>query len=83
MSVIAVNKFTLALEHDPGKIEAYRADPEAVLDQYRLSSQERDEIRRLDARALLARGINPIVIRNLLVILGIPHGEMYRHDQHS
>lgn len=81
MSVLAINKFTLALEHDPAVMDSYRADPEATLDRYRLSDEERDEIRRLDASALLARGVNPIVIRNLLVILGIPHSEMYRLPQ--
>ncbi|SDY78830.1 hypothetical protein [Herbiconiux ginsengi] len=81
MSVIAVNKFTLDLEHKPGVLEAYRADPAAVLDGYRLSDAERDAIARLDADWFLTAGVNPIVIRNLLVILGIPHNQMYTHDQ--
>ena len=80
MSVLAINKFTLALEHEGGLIEDYRAHPDEVLGRYRLTEAERDEIRRLDAQALLDRGVNPIVIRNLLVILGIKHGEMYCHD---
>jgi hypothetical protein len=79
MSILAVNKFTLALEHEGGLIEDYRAHPDEVLGRYRLTQGEREEIRRLDAQALLDRGVNPIVIRNLLVILGIKHGEMYRH----
>jgi hypothetical protein len=83
MSVIGVNKLTLALEHEPALLDAYRSDPDATLDKYRLSSDERDAIRRLDADNLLQRGVNPIVIRNLLVLLGIPHGEMYTHGEAS
>lgn len=81
MSVLGVNKFTLDLEHRPGLLDAYRADPAAVLDGYRLSEQERAAIQRLDADYFLASGVNPIVIRNLLVILGIPHKDMYTHDK--
>lgn len=79
MSVLAINQFTRDLEHEPTTIDAYRADPSAVLAGYRLTDDERIAILALDAAELLDRGVNPIVIRNLLVILGIKHGEMYTH----
>ena len=81
MSILGINKFTLDLEHAAGVLDAYRTNPATVLDGYRLSPEERAAIERLDADYFLAAGVNPIVIRNLLVILGIPHKEMYTHDR--
>ena len=81
MSILAVNKFTLDLEHAAGTLDAYRVDPTGVLDRYRLTAEERSAIERLDADFFLEEGVNPIVIRNLLVILGIPHKAMYTHLQ--
>lgn len=83
MSVLGVNNFTLALEHEPGVLEEYRTAPSEVLSRYRLSDLERESIATLDAGALLEHGVNPIVIRNLLVILGVPHGKMYTHGEAS
>jgi hypothetical protein len=81
MSILAVNRIALDLEHRMGLIDEYRSDPQSVLDRYRLSSEEREAVVRLDAQYLLDAGVNPIVIRNLLVILGIPHSDMYTHDR--
>jgi len=80
MSILAVNKFTVDLEHSQGLIDEYRADAAAVLARYKLTDDEKAAIGRLDADYFLTAGVNPIVIRNLLVILGIPHKAMYTHD---
>lgn len=81
MSVLGLNKFTLDLEHTAGVLDDYRSEPDSVLARYRLSEEEKEGIRNLDADYLLTTGVNPIVLRNLLVILGVPHKEMYTHNK--
>jgi hypothetical protein len=55
--------------------------PRTVLADYPLTEAEQDAIVRLRAEPLLAGGVNPVVLRNLFVILGVTHGEMYTSVQ--
>ena len=78
MSTLAVNRLARELERDPVVIERLAADRDAVLGSYDLSVDERAAIDGLDAAALLTSGVNPVVIRNLFVLLGVSHRDLYR-----
>ena len=77
MSVLGLTKLAWDLEHETGLLERYRRDPDPVLDAYQLTEAERAAVRALDPHPLLAVGLNPVVLRNLFVILGVAHGEIY------
>lgn len=82
MSAFAVTRLAWDLEHVAGLRERYDSDPESVLAEYDLSDEERAAIRAKDARTLLDAGVNPIALRNLMVLLGAPGAQMYvrSHD---
>lgn len=77
MSILGLTKLTWDLEHQPGLLDRYRQDSESVLSGYQLTDAERAAVRELNAHALLDVGLNPVVLRNLFVTLGVPHGQMY------
>ncbi|WP_141585237.1 hypothetical protein [Actinomadura sp. WMMA1423] len=77
MSVVALNRLARELEHSPGLLARYRESPETVLDGYRLSGPERRAVTEKDASWLLAAGMNPVALRNLMVVLGVAHQDMY------
>ena len=81
MSVFGLTKLSRALEHRDGLVERFRAAPVEVMAEFDLSAQESDWVLDLDTRALLDLGMNPVALRNLLVLLGVPHGQMYTHQQ--
>jgi hypothetical protein len=80
MSILGIHQFTRDIERDASTRTAYLADPAATLSRYRLDDGEKQSIRALDAADLLQRGVNAIVIRNMLVTLGITHQDMYTHQ---
>lgn len=77
MSLLNLNKLAWDLEHEDGLLDAYRRDPEAVLETYRLGPRHKSAVAERDAATLLADGLNPVVLRNLLVLLGVPHAKLY------
>lgn len=77
MSAYHLTKLAWDLEHADGLLARFQQDPDAVLDRYRLTDAERQAIADRDARWLLTTGINPVALRNLMVLLGVPHGRMY------
>lgn len=77
MSHLQLTKLAWDLEHEDGLLDAYNGDPEAVLDRYRLDPRLRRAVLDRDAATLLADGLNPVVLRNLLVMLGVPHAKLY------
>ncbi|WP_216915621.1 hypothetical protein [Nocardia noduli] len=81
MSVLGLTKLAWDLEHVEGLLDSYRTDPRQVLADYDLAPHERTAVAELDAHLLLAQGMNPVALRNLLVLLGIPHGQLYTHRQ--
>lgn len=80
MSVLGLTKLAWDLEHEAGLVDQYSNEPAAVLNRYQLTEQQRQWVLDLDASALLGEGMNPVSLRNLLVQLGVPHGEMYGHQ---
>ncbi|WP_129667077.1 hypothetical protein [Phytoactinopolyspora endophytica] len=81
MNHLMLTKLAWALEHEDGLLDAYRHDPGAVLDRFKLSARHRQAVLDHDAETLLADGLNPVVLRNLLVMLGVPHAELYQRDR--
>ncbi|MCR1782701.1 hypothetical protein KVF89_09170 [Nocardioides carbamazepini] len=81
MSVLGLTKLARALEHEDGLLERFRSEPGAVMDRFVLDDAERASVLALDANDLRERGMNPVALRNLLVLLGVPHGQMYVHTQ--
>lgn len=83
MNLLALTKLAWDLEHVPGLLDRYRDEPATVLDGYRLDDAARRAVLDRDAHALLAGGLNPVALRNLLVLLGVRHADLYRSDHRS
>ncbi|GAA3935995.1 hypothetical protein GCM10023085_16810 [Actinomadura viridis] len=81
MSIVGLNRLARDLEHVPGLLGRFEADPRTVLSAYPLTTGEREAVTGRDSGRLLAHGMNPVALRNLMVVLGVPHGAMYAaHD---
>lgn len=77
MSVVGLNRLARELEHAPGLLARYLESPDAVLDGYPLTGPERRAVADKDAAWLLGAGMNPVALRNLMVVLGVAHQDMY------
>jgi hypothetical protein len=77
VSIVGLNRLARDLEHTPGLLGDFRSAPDAVLARYPLTAEERQAVTGRDAAWLLAHGMNPVALRNLMVVLGVPHGDMY------
>ncbi|MDX6740575.1 hypothetical protein [Actinocorallia sp. A-T 12471] len=77
MSVVGLNRLARDLEHTPDLLAAYTAAPEDVLTDYPLTADEGAAVLQRDATWLLGHGMNPVALRNLMVVLGVGHHEMY------
>lgn len=77
MSIVGLNRLARELEHTPGLLERWREAPQSVLRAYALSEDERRAVCNKDATWLLAHGMNPVALRNLMVVLGVAHDAMY------
>ena len=82
MSAYGVTKLAWDLEHCVGLMAEFDADHVGVLDRYALTGRERDAVLARDATALLAAGVNPVALRNLMVLIGAAGAQMYTqaHD---
>lgn len=81
MSVLGVSRLARDLEQVSGALARFEADPDGVLTGYPLEESERAAILSLDATSLLEAGVNPIVIRNLFVVRGVKHADLYQVDR--
>ncbi|MEU5879984.1 hypothetical protein [Spirillospora sp. NPDC047279] len=77
MSIVGLNRLARELEHSPGLLADFKAAPEPVLARYPLSPEERRAVTGRKAEWLLAHGMNPVALRNLMVVLGVAHRDMY------
>jgi hypothetical protein len=77
MSVVGVTALARDLEHVPGLLDRWATERDRIIAGYPISAAEADAIRRNDAAWLLAAGMNPVALRNLFVIQGIAHKDMY------
>jgi hypothetical protein len=77
MSVYGITRLAWDLEHVDGVLARFHDDPRAVLAEYALTEAERAAIEARQAERLLTGGVNPVVLRNLFVVLGVAHSDMY------
>ncbi|GII95246.1 hypothetical protein [Sinosporangium siamense] len=77
MSIVGLNHLARDLEHAAGLRERFDGAPDEVLAAYTLTADECDAVRQRDAAWLLAAGMNPVALRNLMVSLGVAHDAMY------
>jgi hypothetical protein len=80
VTVLGLTKLVRDLERTEGFRERLEQDPETVLSEYAISPDERNAVLRLDAAALVELGLNPLVMRNLLFLVGVPNAELYTHS---
>jgi hypothetical protein len=62
MSVYAVERFLWDLCNVPDRFALYRADPEKMISDYRLSEAEKRMLSGLKVRALMDYQVNPMLI---------------------
>lgn len=79
MSTVGVHRLVRDLERRQGAVERLRQGPTAVLAEYPLTEAERDAVLELDAAALVDLGVNPLVMRTLLVLCGVGNPDIYTH----
>jgi hypothetical protein len=82
MSTVGVHRLVRDLERCPGAVDRLLQSPGKVMDEYPLTEAESAAILDLDAAALVELGVNPLVMRTLLVLCGVGNPEIYSH-QHS
>lgn len=81
MSLVALGQLTRDVCRRPDAKQLLLEDPTALLDRYRLTDDEREAVLDLDAQALVDLGLNPVVMRNLLVSAGVGNAEIYTHSR--
>ncbi|TJY66157.1 hypothetical protein E4J89_17410 [Arthrobacter sp. CAU 1506] len=79
MSVVGVHRLVRDLERRDGLVDRLLEQPAAVLETYPLSDDEREAVLNLDAAALVDLGVNPLVMRTLLVLAGVANPDIYSH----
>lgn len=80
MSLVHLSRLIREVEHGDGVLDRLREDPEAVLAEYDLTSEEADAVLDLDAQRLVDLGVNPLLMRTLLVLNGVGNPDLYSHS---
>lgn len=80
MSLVQLSRLIRDVEHREGVLEELRDDPAMVLNRYDLSHAERAAVLDLDAQRLVDLGVNPLLMRTLLVLNGVGNPEIYGHS---
>lgn len=78
MTVVGITALARDLEHVDGLLDRWATERDEIIAGYPISAAEADAIRRNDAAWLLGAGVNPVALRNLFVIQGVAHKDMYR-----
>lgn len=80
MSLVQLSRLIREVEHTDGVLARLRAEPEAVLAEYDLTDEERAAVLDLDGQRLVDLGVNPLLMRTLLVLNGVGNPDLYSHD---
>lgn len=72
-----IHSFLWDVRHDAAIRARYSAEPDAVLDEYRIHGPEREEVRRMDIHALYRRGVNPYLLYFCAIQMEIPRDAYY------
>lgn len=71
MSLYQLQKFLYVLNRDERAQQRYRDDPEALLSEYDLTSEEADALREGDIGLLYVLGVNGQILMHYAAFLGI------------
>ncbi len=71
MSLYQLQKFLYDLNRDPSAQSRYRADPQAMLDQYELTSEERSALAAADVGLIYVLGANGQLLMHYAAFLGM------------
>jgi hypothetical protein len=72
MSLYGVQKFLFHLNRDQRMQQRFRAEPDPVLDEYPLDSQEREAVRSGDVGLIYVLGANGQLLMHYAAYLGMP-----------
>lgn len=72
-----LQKLLWEVRKDPSLAERFRAEPDAVLDEYGIGGPERTAMRDLDFKALYERGANPYLLYFCALQIGVGRTEYY------
>ncbi|MGH3267418.1 MAG: hypothetical protein ACRDNS_36160 [Trebonia sp.] len=73
----AVQKLLWDVRREASLAARFRAEPDAVLDEYGIGGREREAMRALDLRTLYDCGANPYLLYFCALQLGVPRQEYY------
>lgn len=71
MSLYALQKLMYHLNRDPKVRDRLRAEPDALLDEYALASEERNAIRARDVGLLYVLGVNGQLLMHYAAFIGL------------
>jgi hypothetical protein len=73
----AVHKLLWDVRREPALADRFRADPDALLDDYGLTGEDRAAMRSLDVKRLYEAGANPYLLYFCALQLGMARNEYY------
>ncbi len=76
MSHVEVGQLVFDSRHDPGLEEAWRADPDAVMERYGFTDEEREAIRAKNIQFFYELGVNPYLIGRVGQLMGLGQTEV-------
>ena len=71
MGAYEVGKLFFDMKHDQRLAGEFRTDPEAVMERYRFTEEEKDAIRKKDMRFIYKLGVNPYLVLGWSGPLGV------------
>jgi hypothetical protein len=80
MSRVQLSRLIKDVQRQEVLREQLQTDPESVVQRYDLTPQEREAFLNLDAQQLIDLGVNPLLMRTLLVINGVGNADLYTHN---
>lgn len=76
MGAYEVGKLLFDMKHDERLAKEFRANREEVMERYAFSEEEKDAIRKKDARFLYTLGVNPYLVLGWSGPLGLDRSEL-------
>lgn len=80
MTLVALGRLAHDLDRDTATRDQFLTNPEQLLAGYDLSIDELNAVLDLSAERLVALGLNPMVMWNIVGSVGIPWRELYTHS---
>jgi Aromatic-ring-opening dioxygenase LigAB, LigA subunit len=80
MSLVQLSRLIRTVAHEDGVLARLRTEPDAVLAEYDLTPDEEAAVLDLDGQRLIDLGVNPLLMRTLLVLNGVGNPDLYSHS---